>query len=187
VTSERRCIATGQTHSQEDLLRFVVSPDGELVPDVAGKLPGRGIWLSPTRQALQTAMAKGAFSHAAKQKVSVPDSIADTVEHMLRQRVQDSLHFCRKAGQFIAGFEKVKFALYNEEVSVLLHAAESAADGRKKLDKLASTSCDIVVDLPELMLCDAAGKGNVMHVALTHGGATENFRRNFSRFTGFAG
>jgi len=105
---ERRCIATGDSQPARGLIRFVVGPDGQIVPDVAGKLPGRGIWVSADRAALDLAVKKKLFARAARQAVVVPEGLADLVTTLVRQRVIDLLSLARKSGQAIAGYEKCR-------------------------------------------------------------------------------
>ncbi len=105
---ERRCIVTGEVQPKAGLIRFVVSPEGVVVPDLAGKLPGRGIWVTADRAAIEKAAAKGLFARAARTGVTVPESLADLVEAGLARRVVDLISLARKAGLAVAGFEKVK-------------------------------------------------------------------------------
>ena len=105
---ERRCIATGESQPASGLIRFVVGPEGQLAPDIAGKLPGRGIWVSSTRSALEKAAAKGLFARAARAPVKVPDALPELVEQMLARRVVELISLARKSGGAVAGYEKVK-------------------------------------------------------------------------------
>ena len=107
---ERRCLVTGETGPRSGLVRFVVGPEGQVVPDVAGKLPGRGMYVTASRPILEQAR-KGQFARAAKAPVTVPDNLAEEVERQLAHRVVDLISLARKGGLAIAGFEKVKEAL----------------------------------------------------------------------------
>ncbi|HVG47675.1 MAG TPA: DUF448 domain-containing protein, partial [Rubellimicrobium sp.] len=107
---ERRCLVTSETGPKSGLVRFVVGPDGSIVPDIAGKLPGRGLYVTASRPILEQAR-KGQFARAAKAPVTVPEDLADEVERQLAHRVVDLVSLARKAGLAIAGFEKVKEAL----------------------------------------------------------------------------
>ena len=100
---ERRCIATGETGPKAGLIRFVVGPDDRIVPDLAGKLPGRGIWVSAERGALEKASSKGLFARAAKAQVSVPEGLVESIEGLLVRRIQERVAMARKAGQAVAG------------------------------------------------------------------------------------
>ena len=121
---ERRCIATGDVQPKHGLIRFVVGPEGQLGPDLAEKLPGRGIWVAADRAALELAVKKNLFSRAAKQPVSLPDDLIDRVEAGLVRRLTDMIALSRKAGEAVAGFEKVKDWLATRQVKVLLQATD---------------------------------------------------------------
>ncbi|MEO1551705.1 MAG: DUF448 domain-containing protein, partial [Pseudomonadota bacterium] len=106
--AERRCIATGESQPRAGLIRFAVSPDGQLVPDLAERLPGRGIWVTADKAALDKAAKKGLFARAAKAQVEVPEDLAAQIDGLLVRRITDLLALARKAGQAVAGKEKVK-------------------------------------------------------------------------------
>ena len=109
--AERKCIVTGEVQPKHGLIRFVVSPDNQIVPDLAEKLPGRGIWVSSTNDAVSTAIGKGLFSRGSKKPVSVdPNLLTDLIENMGR-RVVELISLSRKSGRAVAGYEKVKFHL----------------------------------------------------------------------------
>ena len=98
---ERKCIATGDVQPRDGLIRFVLGPDGRIVPDLAGKLPGRGVYVSANRAAIDKAAAKGLFSRAMKQPVKLPDGLSDLIEQMLAKRVIDLISLARKSGQVL--------------------------------------------------------------------------------------
>ncbi|UWQ22974.1 RNA-binding protein [Jannaschia sp. W003] len=130
---ERRCIVTGETGPKAGLIRFVVGPDDTVVPDLGAKLPGRGIWVSAGRAALEKAVAKRMFSRGAKRQVTVPEGLVDTVEAGLLARVQGSIALARKAGEAICGYEKVKTALGGSRIAALLQATDGSERGKGKL------------------------------------------------------
>ncbi len=105
---ERKCLATGEVSPKSGLVRFVVGPDGAVVPDIAAKLPGRGMYVSADRAAIALAARKGLFARAARQPVKAPDGLADLVETLITRRVVELLSMARKAGDAITGYEKVK-------------------------------------------------------------------------------
>ena len=127
---ERKCIATGEVEPKPGLIRFAIGPDGQIAPDLAEKLPGRGIWVSSTVPALEKAANKGLFSRAAKATVTVPANFADWVGDLVAKRLVESLSIGRKAGAAIAGFEKVKSLLMQEETAILFQARDGS-DGRQ--------------------------------------------------------
>ncbi|MEL6701729.1 MAG: DUF448 domain-containing protein, partial [Pseudomonadota bacterium] len=109
--AERRCLVTGETGGKAGLIRFVTGPDGQVVPDILGKLPGRGYYVTAERSVLNEAVKKKVFARGAKAQVTVPDGLIDGIEAQLVKRVTDLIAMARKAGLAIAGFEKVKAAL----------------------------------------------------------------------------
>ncbi|MEM8978733.1 MAG: RNA-binding protein [Pseudomonadota bacterium] len=168
--SERRCIATGETHPKGGLIRFVVDPDLRIVPDLLEKLPGRGIWVSPARPALELAQSKGHFSRAARQKVLVAEDLADQIEDGLVRRFSDLLAMSRKAGEAVAGFEKVKDWLGKDYAEVLVQASDGSPRERKRL----STPYEgrFIGCMTADELGRAFGRDRVIHAALAPGGLT---------------
>jgi predicted RNA-binding protein YlxR (DUF448 family) len=132
-TSERTCLVTRAAGPTADLIRFVRSPDGVVVPDVAGKLPGRGAWVTGRRSVLEEAVRRRAFSRAFKADTAIPADLADTVERLLADRALRSLSMARKAGRVVTGFGKVTGELARGHVVAVIHAEEAAEDGRRKV------------------------------------------------------
>lgn len=128
---ERSCIVTREVKAKDELIRFVVGPNQQIVPDVAGKLPGRGIYVSASKLLVAEAIAKRLFSKAAKAQVQVPDGLLETLEQQLARRVGEALSLARKAGQVTTGFEKVEAELKKGTVEALIHAEDAGADGIK--------------------------------------------------------
>lgn len=165
---ERRCIATGEVQPKHGLIRFVVGPDGMIVPDLGEKLPGRGIWVSAERGALELAVKKNLFSRAAKQPVTLPEGLVDIVEAGLARRLTDLIALSRKAGEAVAGFEKVKDWLATRKVAVLLQATDGSERGKSKLWTPTGARYFSVLTARELGL--AFGRQSVIHGALAAGG-----------------
>lgn len=166
---ERRCIATGQTQPRGGLIRFVVGPDACVVADVAGKLPGRGIYVSADRAALEQAVKRRLFSRAAKMSVTVPDGLADQVHDLMTRRVIDLMSMARKAGQAVAGYEKTRDWLRNDEAQVLIQAFDGSARGKTKLRPPEGADTHITcLSAGEIGL--AFGREHVIHAALATGG-----------------
>ena len=182
----RRCLATGEVADKSDLVRFVVGPDATVVPDVDGKLPGRGMWVSASREVVDKAVAKRLFSRAAKRTTTAPADLADTVEALLARRCLSYLGLAVRAGEAVTGFEKVREQLRKRQAVVLLAASDAADDGRDKLARLAEGV--MVVGLftrAELSL--AIGRENVVHAALRRGGLADRFVVEAARLSGFRG
>jgi hypothetical protein len=133
----RRCLVTGESRSKAELLRFTVGPDGQVVPDLEGKLPGRGLWVTAARAALDRAVKKNLFAKAARRAVLVDGALADQVERLLVRRCIELIGLARRAGNAVAGHEKVADFLRRHGAGVLLAAADGAAGGVAKLTALA--------------------------------------------------
>ncbi len=180
---ERRCIATGDVRPQSELIRFVAGPDGQLVLDVAGKLPGRGIWVSAQRSALEKAEKKGLFARAAGQTVTIPEGFVDGIEALLANRVQTLISLARKAGSAVAGYEKVKGWLATGEAVMLLQASDGSERGKTRLrPPEGEGSFSGVLTASELGL--AFGREHVIHAALAAGGLTDKVRVDVMRLSG---
>jgi len=180
---ERRCIATGEVQPKRELIRFAVSPESVVVPDILGKLPGRGIWVAAERAALETAVAKGLFARAAKRTVTVPETLVADVEAGLARRVIEGVSMARKAGRAVAGYEKVKDWLGKEEVRILLQASDGSERGKAKLHPPGGKGSFFgVLTASELGL--SFGRERVIHAALGFGGLTERIREDAIRLSG---
>jgi predicted RNA-binding protein YlxR (DUF448 family) len=183
---QRRCIVTGQSLPREDLLRFVVAPDGAIVPDLDEKLPGRGLWLRAERDILRTACAKGAFSKAARRETRLPDDLAAQVERLLRRRCLDLIGLARRSGILTAGFEKVRAFLASEDAGVLIAASDGAADGRAKIRALAPT-LPMVDVLTAEELGAAIGREHIVHAVVAKGRLAERLLLDARRLRGVRG
>lgn len=167
---ERKCISTGEVQPKFGLVRFVVGPDQQVVPDILGKLPGRGIYVAADRDAIDLAVKKKLFTRAAKQQVNVPDGLADEVEKQLARRVVDLISLQRKGGRAVAGYEKVKSWLQSEEAEVLIQASDGSGRGKSKLSTPHYGHYIGWLTADELGL--AFGRQTVIHGALASGGLT---------------
>jgi predicted RNA-binding protein YlxR (DUF448 family) len=185
---ERRCIATGAILPEEKLVRYVVGPDSDIVPDLDAKLPGRGIWLSADRAAIAKVLAKGGFAKAAKAKVSAAPDLADRVEKLLVARLQADLGMARRAGLLESGFDKVLRALDNKiPPRLLFEAAGPAGDGRRKLAgaiRSRGLEVDIIAILSRDELSLALGRENVVHAAVRPGALADRLFLNAKRLAG---
>lgn len=180
---ERRCIATGEVQPKRGLIRFGISPDGQIVPDILEKLPGRGIWVASERSALDEATKKGLFARSAKQAVTLSDTLIDDVETLLAKRLIDGISMARKAGSAIAGFEKVKDWLGKDEARILFQASDGSERGKSKLHAPGGRGSFFeVLSASELGL--SFGRERVIHAALGFGGLTERIREDAIRLSG---
>ncbi len=180
---ERRCIVTRETGPKAGLIRFVAGPDDEVVPDLAGRLPGRGMWVSADAGALRQAGSKGFFARAAKRQVRVPPDLADRVEALLAARVIEFVALARKAGQAVAGLEKTKAALVSGEAALLLQAMDGSERERGRLRPPEGQNT-LVWCLFGHELGLAFGRDRVIHAAVLAGGLGERIRDEALRLSG---
>jgi predicted RNA-binding protein YlxR (DUF448 family) len=188
LSRERRDIVSGEVMPEERLIRFVADPAGTVVPDLACKLPGRGVWVAADRVSVDTAARKGLFSRAAKAKLTAAPDLADQVDRLLAGRVLNALGLAKRAGQLISGFEKVAAALGAGKVAWLVEASDGAADGRRKILSAARKS----PRAPQLIgtwsaseLGLALGGENVIHTAFLAGRGADRWTFDVLRLSGF--
>jgi len=181
---ERRCIASGEVRPKDELVRFVVAPDGTLVPDPAARLPGRGLWLSPRRDMIEKACARNLFAKAARASIRLPDDLLEQTERALRRRCLDLIGLARRAGEAVAGYEKVKGRLATGPAGLLIQATDAADDGRRKVAALAKARNP---DLPVVALFDAEelgralGRSATVHVLLLPGRLADRLKAEVGR------
>lgn len=175
----RRCVVTRERRPPEDLIRFVADPDGTVVPDLARRLPGRGVWVDATRRAVEEAVRRKAFAQGLKRQVAVPADLPERIERLLARRLGEALSLATKAGLTVAGFAKVEELIAAGRATVLLHAVEAAADGAAKLDRKfkallgpEGAAAATVRELTNAELSLAMGRPNVIHAAAAEGGAS---------------
>jgi predicted RNA-binding protein YlxR (DUF448 family) len=186
---ERRCIVTGEVRAEARLIRFVSDPDGNIVPDIAAKLPGRGIWVSAEAHTLEKAIAKNLFSRTAKKPVKADADLPVRVEKLLVRRMADDLGLARRSGALILGFDQVAAALAEKNPPhLLVEASDGAADGRRKLIAVAwaqGFKPNVIDGLNSKELGLALGRENVVHAALKSGALAERLEMNAQRLAGF--
>ena len=180
---ERRCLATGDRTPKFGLLRFVVSPDGEVVPDLGERLPGRGLWLSSDRDALKTAVDKKLFARAAKAQVSVPSDIADRIETMLMKRCHDIIGLARRSDLLVIGFDRVLEVLDRRSVGLVVIATDAGGGCRDIM--AAAEDLPVVSGMTCSEMGEAAGKGVVSFMTILRGGLAKSLHRECERLTGF--
>ena len=188
--AERFCVATRTVRPVEHMIRFVIAPNGEAVADLKQNLPGRGVWVTATRSALDRALKANAFARGFRRDVRLAGDLVPRTERLLENAALDALAVARKAGLVAMGFAQVETALKREAVIALLHAAEAAPDGVKKLDSALkqsrqSRSVRIIRILATGQLDLALGRPNVIHAALLAGRASETFMARLRRLERF--
>ena len=188
--TQRFCAVTGAVRPVEELMRFVIAPDGTAVPDLKRRLPGRGIWITATRQALRVAMARKTFARGFKREVRVASDLVETTERLIERAALDAMAICHKAGKVAIGFANVEKALARAPIVAVLNAAEAAADGVRKLTAAVRRRADIaeiaVFDaFTSAQLDLALGRSNVVHAALLAGPESATFLARSARLERF--
>jgi hypothetical protein len=190
--SERFCAASGAVVPVADMIRFVLAPDGSAVPDLKRRLPGRGIWITATRQALATAVARKAFAKSFKREVRVAADFVESTERLIEQAALDALSVAHKAGNVAIGFSKAEAALIRDRVVGVLHAREAAPDGVRKLAATVRQNNDggsgniaVIEAFTSVQLDLALGRPNVIHAALLAGPESDTFLARAARLERF--
>jgi uncharacterized protein len=182
--TQRMCVVTRVVRPIDELIRFVVSPSGEAVADLKRKLPGRGLWVSASHKAVAEAGRRNLFSRGFKRNVPVSPTLAQDIENLLVRGVVEALAMAAKAGQVVSGFTKVETALQQHQARALIHAADGAADGIRKLDAIVRQNAGNIAEplqfpvinlLTSAQLDLALGRSNVIHAALLAGPAGKTF------------
>jgi hypothetical protein len=187
----RTCIVERERKEKPFLLRFVLSPQEEVVPDIKGNLPGRGVWVTARQQAVADAVKRRAFQRAFRKTVAVSDNLSLEVERLFKRSALERLSICNKAGLLVVGFSKVEEGLKRHEIVALLHADTAAADGKAKLDrKLEALSAGKDYIAPKNCFTSAeislaAGSTGVIHAGLREGGATRAFLQALDRLSAY--
>lgn len=166
---ERLCVATRAVRPVEDMLRLVAAPDGKVVPDVERKLPGRGVWITATRDAVERALRERAIQRAFRGDAEVDAELPALIGRLLERSALEGLSLANKSGQVVTGAGKVEAALNAGDVALLIHASDAQPDGVRKLDALARAAGERLPVLRAFrgeQLDLALGRPNVVHAAL---------------------
>ncbi|WP_112661983.1 RNA-binding protein [Microvirga flavescens] len=191
---ERTCIVTREVRHPSDLIRFVLGPEGQVVADLRCKLPGRGVWVTATAGHVREAIKRRLFARAFKAEVKTPPALAEDIEQTLRQDLRQSLSLANKAGNVVTGFTKIESAILEKPFVALIHAAEAAEDGRRKLANQlrkrlgeAISSFPVVQELSNDELDLALGRSHVIHAALVAGAGSDGFLNRWHRYRSYCG
>ncbi len=179
------CILTRQVKDEAELIRFVRGPDGEAVPDLGRKLPGRGVWVSLNREVLAEVMRKKLFSRGFAAETSVPADLPERISKQLRQQVLALTSLAKKAGEAVTGFMKVEEMASRGRAKLLFHATEAALDGCRKLDKFLQPGMERIVLFSSDELDLAFGRSNVVHAAVARGGLADKLLLGVRRIETF--
>lgn len=182
------CIVTREVRDEAELIRFVRSPAGVVVPDLARKLPGRGVWVTLDRKLLEQAIAKKMFARGFQAETTIPPELPAIVTKLLRQHALSLLSLAKKAGEAVSGFTKVEDMLGRGRARLLFHGTDAKPDGCRKLDKLAEPGAVEKIVLFEIHELDLAfGRPNVVHAAVAKGGLAEKLSAAVRRIETFEG
>ena len=186
---ERRDIVSGEVMPENRLVRFVADPDGVIVPDVAAKLPGRGIWVEATNAAIAKAVEKKLFARPAKAHVTATADLGARVEKSLITRMLGDLGLARRSGQLVLGFDNVQRQLEGPKPpKALIEAFDGSRDGKRKLYAAAhrlELNCVVIETLTSAELGLALGRENVIHAAVQPGGLADRLILDAERLSGF--
>ena len=188
IDRERRDLVSHEVMDDSRLIRFVAGPEGQVVPDLGRKLPGRGLWVEASRASVEAAVKKNGFTRAAKTKLTAPADLADLVERLLVRRCLDQLGLARREGVLISGFEKSLANVRSGKAAWIIEAADGSADGRGKLLSLAKhitprpKVCGVFT-ADDLSL--ALGLENAIHAVLLEGGRADRWTIEVERLAGF--
>lgn len=181
----RRCIVTRESGPKEAMLRFVLGPDRDVVPDLAGKLPGRGMWLSARADVLERAIKRGAFAKAARGTVHLPPDLAARIEDGLRGRIRDLVGFARRSGQAVCGRESVREWLQAGKAGLLVEASDGSPAERSRL--VGRREMPMVAPLPADVLGSVFARDHAVHVAIAPGRLAEAIAMEATRLAGILG
>ncbi len=198
--SERRCILSGDRADPEGLIRLAISPDGDVLPDVRARAPGRGAWIGVSRAELEQAMAKGKFRGALArafkgEPISVPDDLPERIDGALQADLLSRLGLEAKASNILNGFEKIDTAARRGQVRMLLHARGAGTDGVRKLDQAwrvgegreGETFAGQSLPVDREALSMALGRNNVVHIAVTNAAAANRISGLLGRWQSYLG
>jgi predicted RNA-binding protein YlxR (DUF448 family) len=191
---QRTCIVTRIERPPEEMIRFVLSPEGEAIPDLRRKLPGRGVWVTACAAAVDEAIRRRAFDRSFRRAVQADADMAVHVDSLLEADALQLLALANKAGAVIAGAVKILVAIAERDLAALVHARDAGRDGVAKLDrglrqrygKRAQSM--LFADLFTSTQLDLAlGRTNVIHAALIAVPAGKAFLKRVRRLAVYRG
>jgi len=182
---QRRCIVTREHGDRARMLRFVVGPDRQVVPDLAARLPGRGLWLSARADVVEAALAKGTFARAARGMVTVPAGLSALLQAGLNRRVADHLGLARRAGQAVAGFAKAREWVQAGRAGLVIQASDGSEDERRRL--LSGVNIATAWPMSGAQLGVIFGRDQAVHVAIASGRLADALLIEIERLSGVSG
>jgi len=185
----RQCALTREALPEASLIRFVAAPDGTVTPDVAAKLPGRGVWVRADRESLEAASRRNVFARSLKAGVRAPDGLADLTEALLARRCLDLIGLANRAGALAVGFTAVDSAIRSQRGFPLIEASDGEADGRERIARLAFGLWGYEPDISGAFTGDelgvALGRGRVIHIGLLQERMGQAWAAELGRLSGF--
>ena len=190
---ERRCLASGETRDPVSMVRFVLNPAGVVTPDIQGKLPGRGVWVSSDRKSLEKVIAQKSFARGFKGKAKVEDDLTALTESLLVRRVLGLITMARKAGQIALGFDQVQSMAREAAIAFRIEASDGSKDGRGKIRTLAK-AMNREQELPDPIVVgcftadeigQALARDSIVHASIKPGKLAKSLRRDVMRLSGF--
>jgi len=190
---ERRCLASGETRDPVDMVRFVLSPEGVVTPDVAGKLPGRGVWVSADRKSLEKTIALKSFVRGFKTKAKVEGDLVTLTDSLLARKVLGLITMARKAGVIALGFDQVQSMAREAAIAFRIEASDGSKDGRSKIRTLAK-AINREQDLPDPVVIGcftakeigtALARESIVHAAVKPSKLAKSLALDVKRLSGF--
>jgi predicted RNA-binding protein YlxR (DUF448 family) len=171
---------------KEAMIRFVIGPDRQVVPDLAARLPGRGIWLSAAGDVLDTARTRGTFAKAARGPVTVPPDLTAVLQASLTRRIGDCLGLARRAGQAVCGFQKAREWLTAGRAGLVMEASDGSADERARFLGRHAETIRVIAPLDGATLGAVFGRDHVVHVAIARGRLATSLANETERLAGLS-
>lgn len=190
---ERKCVSRNEVRNPREMIRFVVGPDNTVFPDILGKLPGRGVWVSSTREDMDVAINKGGFKRGFKGNVKVPDDLIAQVEAGLRKHTLSLMGMAKKSGKLFIGFDQVMVAARTDALGWRIEASDGAAGSRGKIRTLSkAVAREVELKLPRVVGCfnseelgAIVGRETLIHCAVPHGRIAKSLGVSARRLGGF--
>ncbi len=190
---ERKCVSRNQVRDPAEMIRFVVGPDHRVFPDILGKLPGRGVWVSSTREDLDVAINKDGFKRGFKGNVKIPDDLTDQVEAGLRKHTLSLIGMAKKSGKLFIGFDQVMTAAKVDALGWRIEASDGAEGSRGKIRALSkAVAREVGLKLPRVIGCfhsaelgAIVGRDSLIHCAVPHGRIAKSLGVSARRLSGF--
>jgi predicted RNA-binding protein YlxR (DUF448 family) len=183
----RRCAVTRERMAKERMIRFVVAPDRRIVPDLAARLPGRGIWLSARGDVIETARVRGAFAKAARGQVTVPPDLLSFLRLAVSRRIGDTIGLARRAGQAVCGFAKAREWVDAGRVGLIVQASDGSVDERARFRSGRAAHLPVVAPLDAVALGGLFGRDHVVHVVVATGRLADTVLVEADRLAGLEG